>query len=261
MNELLREMPKDGWFIAGGHALGLLTTKQHKGDIDIFFISEEALGEAKSIYTHTIIYDSDYATTYDNNVQFVHYKFGTPKEILETFDLNVCRVAYIPYREEFIDLRGDTPNEIKIMEPENYTLFTRVEKYLFRDFTIDAEQLKYLRTLMTTDGLKDKDAYGVGVYMKFTEEEFASRLFTIGNNIDAEVYFEVLWDFDFLFGVVQEKAKHRDSLVDFSFNFLRLYDLDKAKNSNQRYAILMNNNKLTGEVLQEAKDEFPEHFV
>lgn len=118
--DVMQILTETNSFVAGGFALWTLQQmlqSQHPtlfvrrpSDIDIFFHSEEDFKKALSIavitnslYGGSDIEESPYmgetvrAVTYRSNgqrVQLIRLRYGTPEEILSTFDFELCKVYF-----------------------------------------------------------------------------------------------------------------------------------------------------------------------
>lgn len=266
LDNVCKELNKfDGWYIAGGFALALLKNKQEHepidhNDIDIFFESEEAFQKCLKFYIskHQVMFESKYAVSFDNKVQFVCYSFGAPEVILETFDLNICRVAYIPKSKEIVDIRGFEPEVIRIMNPTNYALIHRIIKYAYRDFSISTETLLQAKELMTNDGLSEYNAYGENTHSKMTPEEFDNKI--SGTSFRPKVWFEYFKDRDFL-SEIMDAYKSEMSIFGVPNAFLEIRNIKDTYNDNQYFALLKIHGKLIGEELNKAKYKYPEAFL
>jgi hypothetical protein len=188
----------------------------------------------------------------------VCYDFGTPRDILDTFDLNVCRVAWIPETKELIDCRGVNPKNIVIMKPTNYSLLDRILKYAYRDFDLSVETLLTAKALMTSDGLSEYDRYGESTYKKLSSEEYDYKIESSG--MHPKVWLEYFKDRDFL---SEEMEKRNDSFGLYGINrvLTSTYNKKYAYTDNQFYAMLLVNGELKGDYLEEARDKYPESFL
>lgn len=126
----------DNWFISGSFANHKI---KHPNDIDIFFYTEEDYKKTLVRITNDkvglggyVTYSTDNALTIydgDNTIQFVHKNFGTPQEIFNTFDLNVCKVAVLPNGNV---IKDPTANEDLQITQVNSQTFRRYFKYVNR---------------------------------------------------------------------------------------------------------------------------------
>lgn len=256
----------EGWYFAGGFAVALLEAQKGSdtqvGDIDIFFENKEAFDAVSEVYSklYTKGRVSKYAETYNNNVQLITFQYGLPHEVLNNFDINICRVAYVPYEERYVDMRGENPYEMKIMNPTNYSLVQRIKKYVYRKGTIDLAELKKLRELMTSDGLSELDVYGEKTLTKTSHVEFFSRISDFKNRLVQEDYYKLFEDIDMLEMVIESKAV-TGTWLGHRLSFLDMKDIPYVANDNQKYAVLLNNDMLKGGDLSEALDKYPEYFI
>lgn len=94
-------------FVAGG-AIRSLFTSEHSKDIDIFFPSKNAFDTCCNAFsegdesptfttTETAWTHNDGKTTY----QLICCLFGTPEQVLSSFDFTCCMGAWIPKTNEF----------------------------------------------------------------------------------------------------------------------------------------------------------------
>lgn len=101
VSQLNKLLGHDEWFIAGSFAMKAV---KHPGDIDIFFYSEDAF--LRAINTIKLsdpdllkeAYDTGNALSIQSgkigwSIQLIKKHFGTIDEILNTFDLNICKKA------------------------------------------------------------------------------------------------------------------------------------------------------------------------
>jgi hypothetical protein len=150
-------MPHKNWFIAGGSAVSPVYS-----DIDIFFTDQQSFDEAlKSFFVleaypnketqlqHMVTTDN--ATTFNirtilpngykcvfggsayanTNIQLIKRIFGTPNEVINQFDINICQTAVLPSK------RLVNPQDLTelTLNPTNISTSTpkRIVKYLHRN--------------------------------------------------------------------------------------------------------------------------------
>lgn len=135
-------IPNKNWFIAGGSAI----KGENYNDIDVFFLNEEAYTQARDALTsepivHNNLVSAHYkaSETETNNaynlnysgtdIQLINRHFGTPEEIFETFDINVCKQAIMPNGRK---VKHFTSYASPYIANVNYNTFRRYLKYLRR---------------------------------------------------------------------------------------------------------------------------------
>jgi hypothetical protein len=160
-----RTMPHKNWFIAGGSAVTPVYS-----DIDIFFTDQQSFDEAlksffvleaypnKKTMLHHLV-TTDNATTFnihvtvpdkykgifgksayaDTNIQLIKRILGTPNEVINQFDLNICRTAILPSKQLV------NPQDLTelTLNPSNISTTTpkRIVKYLHRNQYLSVNNL------------------------------------------------------------------------------------------------------------------------
>lgn len=140
-----------GWFISGSFANLAVSAPN---DIDIFFYSEleylQAVAKVKAIVDEDYILNSPYAFSFYIEeitlpVQLINKHFGTPEEVFNTFDLNICKRCILPDGSYYEDKEAQKPLTINNI---NHGTFTRYIKYLKR--TNNDTITTYVHTLIDT---------------------------------------------------------------------------------------------------------------
>jgi hypothetical protein len=185
--------------------------------------------------------------------------FGSPEEILETFDLNICRMAYLPESKTFIDKRGDNPNEIHLTNVKNYKILDRVIKYSYRGFQMSVSLLHELKEYMTSDGLSEIDFYGEEVCSKMSSFEFDSKIMQC-SGIPPRVFLGYFEEYDFLQEALNLN-RISSTIWGMAYPFNDYKNIIHSFNDNQRYAFMVNHGKLIGQDLREAINKYPDIFV
>ena len=129
LGRLTKFIGHNRWFIAGSSANTAIKTPK---DIDIFFYTKEDFEEAVNNIAKqsTYAYITPNAHTYysmQKPVQLICKYFGTPEEVFDTFDLNVCKKAILPQNICISDPTSDQPLHIAKI---NYDTFSRFFKYV-----------------------------------------------------------------------------------------------------------------------------------
>jgi hypothetical protein len=97
-------------FVAGGFFKDVFSGKEAK-DIDVFFNSEDAEIKAVEKFRKSSVYEEEY--TSPKSVGFRHkpsgvlvdlitYRYGTPQEIIDSFDFTVCKFVYALVNNEYV---------------------------------------------------------------------------------------------------------------------------------------------------------------
>ena len=239
IKDLLKDI--DGWFLAGGYVVASMQGNSEYGDIDIFF-------KTKDDYTNAV---AKLSGSLHKEFSFVKGYYGSIEEILESFDLNIVKVAYDPTEDKIIDMRDDEGKQgiIRIQNPKYYNLLDRIIKYTNRGFKIYGEEINKLMNLMTSDNLEEHKDYGRQIYYKIDLSEFVLSLYTIVASNPKAIF---------------EGTKEVNYLMDIPCPFFRSYyatKIDYVSTKNQLWWIKYHNNMLRGDELKECMNEFPEFFV
>lgn len=142
LNKLIKYVDKFNisvpYFIAGGACVDILNGVKidDLNDIDIFFKNEDDLNEFKSCMTLRDISTTDNAYTYEYypkaestsnlKIQLIRCNFGTPEEVLSTFDLNKSCVSIDSNYNVYTNNQGDLQI---IFENFSIASSTRLLKY------------------------------------------------------------------------------------------------------------------------------------
>jgi len=133
-------IPNENWFVSGSFAN---PNVENPNDIDIYFLSYGDFREAVYSFSYCAQWifsrgsknasewTPQSGSPFALNVQLIRKVFGTPEEVFESFDLNLCKRAILP-------------NGIRVVSPEAtknpYTLsnisagtYSRLIKYLKRN--------------------------------------------------------------------------------------------------------------------------------
>ena len=120
----------EGWFISGSYAN---PDVDFYNDIDIFFKTKKYFDEAVE---RTVLAGRDSLDTCCSNsaygiisgfaVQYVQVRFGTPDEIFDKLDINVCRQGILP--DGTCIQRPEAKDPLKILAPSVQS-FSRLKKY------------------------------------------------------------------------------------------------------------------------------------
>lgn len=128
---------RHGWFISGSYANRKITSPN---DIDVYFENDrimlEVIERLKTESKHCNVYltgESALSITvmpkgWDILIQFIKLT-GTVTEVLDRFDLNVCKKVLLPNGEYYEHPRSNLPLNIDTI---NYHTFSRFFKYLYR---------------------------------------------------------------------------------------------------------------------------------
>ena len=162
--KLLRKtIPHDRWFIAGSYAV----MPRVASDIDIYFLDETSYDAAVTAFASTSHGGATPNTTtfyiFPHTYQLVHCTYGTPYEVLSTFDLACCQRALLPDGSAYTH-----PNyrlEVALTSSSNIrsNLFSRICKYLNRDLPLNTAS-----------------------FVTIFDEVLASPAFTVPSPYDAE---------------------------------------------------------------------------
>ncbi len=131
--KLRQYLGSEGWFISGSFANPRI--KYYK-DIDVYFYNKEKY-KASIKRCMLIKTRGDYSTCSSTffgiigskPVQLIHMHFGTPEEIFESIDINVCKQAVLPDGTRIKHSTADDPIKIVKVSPNS---FTRLRKYIYR---------------------------------------------------------------------------------------------------------------------------------
>lgn len=147
ITHLQEVIPHKNWFVAGGYARAI--TDGDYNDVDIFFYDEESYKTAAAVLTKgEYVYVTPNADTIgyrDKSLQLVHKHFGTPKEIFESFDLNVCKVAILSDGSKYTDPTAN--NSLTVVKP-NADSFTRFLKYAKRIYTNRKDRIDCIKAVI-----------------------------------------------------------------------------------------------------------------
>jgi len=148
------------FFVAGGSVLGVVNKSNTYSDIDVYFKTEKDMNSVRSVVLNGI--SEDYSVTFDfanlnqsscNEVEFsvtdnevtqittsiapvqlIFCVFGTPKNVLNGFDFNVCRVAYtsdydfVTGKDFDLEFNSEvTPSGLTLSRFLKYTIFKQVK--------------------------------------------------------------------------------------------------------------------------------------
>lgn len=213
---LMEFMDRYGAFLAGG-AIVSAYCGQPIHDFDIYFPSLAAYQAFKvhffrayaSYYAHSCVEVSAFtsnALTVDiggRTYQFIRRQFGTPEEVIATFDLNVCRSAFLPGSRTFVN-GGSWYRELSdrvlrycVSSTNDYdpimTLY-RIKKYMSRGFLLDRDSLPPLLLSIqrrsareNMDSLDEADAYRVVTMVDSSIDANSDSLMVTGD-IDYRPY-------------------------------------------------------------------------
>lgn len=133
LKKLYPYLGTEGWFISGSFA-NFDIEDYH--DIDIYFHTEKDFKRAAATTIQlgkTLIETGCSYTTYDilpaEIVQYIYVRFGTPEEIFDQMDINVCRQGILPDGTHIRNPESKDP--LKIIKPSVQS-FNRFRKYCDR---------------------------------------------------------------------------------------------------------------------------------
>lgn len=147
-------------FVAGGCFKNILKGEVPR-DIDIFFNSENDFNEAMIDFTNSPRYVVEYSTPRSIGVRhtkhnllidLVRHQYGTPEEVLSTFDFTIAKFAYILRDGQYQVVRHADfnihliENVLEISElPNNIDLFfNRIIKYTGYGYKISSNVKRLL---------------------------------------------------------------------------------------------------------------------
>jgi len=169
---------KNRAFLAGGAFVSSIKRKPI-ADFDFFFRTEEEQNVfekgIESLYPkNSWTADTDFARTIRNSnlqvFQVIKYRFAEPKDILNDFDLNVCKIGYDFGDDRFVIGEGFkdgiSSGVLKVTRTKQlFSVIMRVVKYIARyDFKIKKEDILKFSILLAAyqdlEGVKDFVLYG-----------------------------------------------------------------------------------------------------
>lgn len=127
-------------YICGGFLVGALL-KCRFGDLDVYFPDQENFNGAEHALSkllaneyliHPKVIITENATTFVGHCQLIKKKFGTVQQILDTFDLDICRLSYeVASGKLFIDSRAlrNIANQTLTIDYSRAISLERINKY------------------------------------------------------------------------------------------------------------------------------------
>lgn len=143
-------IPNKNWFISGSFASPDIRRPK---DIDIFFYSEKDYQEAyDTFYTmqgdkDTLWHNSVNAATFyigiPTPIQLIKKLFGTPEELFDTFDINICKRAILSGGTSVLDPSCNKDIRVDRVSPGTFSRYFKYLYYLDRqkDIPIKGEEL------------------------------------------------------------------------------------------------------------------------
>lgn len=130
-------IPHKNWFISGSAAN---TKIKDPGDVDVFFLTEQDYVVAYNVLNSmTTTCEFSVGNTLNAStfvignsilpIQLIKKIFGSPDEVFDSFDINVCKKAVLPDGKHVQDITADFMPQIT--NPGGHT-FTRYFKYIDR---------------------------------------------------------------------------------------------------------------------------------
>lgn len=169
-NETLKQLVKENCFIAGGAVRNKLDLTK-PGDIDLYFYSEDAAHQFRTLFNFLNAFEKQPAESYfpliaetknshtfhlynrRTPVQLVTKFAGTPEHVLGHFDFTNCMGAYLPQTNQLVI----TPQMNKALETKKLRFntkafspassFKRVKK--FRELGYKISPLEYSKVFLT----------------------------------------------------------------------------------------------------------------
>ena len=203
----------EGWFISGSYANPNIPTRQIS-DVDVFFYDEECFNLAVAkiptkppiasmfnnripnthITNETSCAVSLRLENIDFPVQFIKVNFGTPKEIFEGFDLNVCKWAILSNGKYTRHPDANGPLHVTKV---NGATFTRFIKYIHKLQLYSSNN--YLLKTLVDDYIED-DTIVVGYYEDDKPTTVNAQLMQVLTDT------ELVWDKSYLVNQARERA-------------------------------------------------------
>ena len=142
---------EDVYFMIAGGSLVDVQYLRNINDIDVFFTCKEDFDRFNTFMSNSNVkkvIETHNSITYDaidgNTIQAIQKQFGTPEEILDTFDLNQSKVL-IDSHYGYFDHTNTATKELRIIY-KNYARDTpqRYIKYLQKGFKTDTNEFNTL---------------------------------------------------------------------------------------------------------------------
>ena len=238
--------PNNDWFIAGGS----LSHFKNFNDIDIFFQTEQAYKEIREFLGNPIrtskFADSYYLNKHD--IQLIHFRIGTPLEVISGFDLNKSQIAQLPNGTIIKHPNYDKDLFINLKHI-NYKSIERLSKYIYRKkHSLDIKKFRELPRFLI-------DNYDIVIPSYYHNQEKTGadlcQQFTMSFFQFSNLLLDVIDEQD-----TQTRHKIYDQLI---FNYSEYYPVEKYSMEYQLYSTLRNYKveKPSTELL----NAYPEYFI
>lgn len=181
---IFRRLRRFRAILAGGSLLSELFHIGEVNDYDFYFRDKYAYNEAVMMNEgmhrpHATLHTNTYKYSASKPLQYVNMIFGSPEEILDSFDMTVCQLAYDVYNNKFIfSVKGLEDIENKIIRFNNFKNplgnMRRAVKYINKGLKLPVSELTKIKIFMSN--MSEDEIYHNGGYNSFTYKQYEDEI-------------------------------------------------------------------------------------
>lgn len=180
---MIRRLRRFRAILAGGSLLSELFNVGDVGDYDFYFredyLYKQALSYDGSYGRHGTLHTSTYQYAANKPIQLINIVFGEPTEILDSFDITACQLAYDTYSGNFIFSKQgleDISNRLIRFNHFKYPLanLARAVKYINKGLCLPISELVKIKIVLS--GMKEEEIYHYEQYNHFSYKQYENDI-------------------------------------------------------------------------------------